>query len=96
MRISPERRIRSLTKSLTWRIVAVVVLFIVSYLLTSDMPKASAITVTFNLVQIVLYYFHERIWVRIEWGRKKSSMVWFWVCSGVLVALFLALFLFLK
>jgi len=96
MQVLTESRVRSLTKSLTWRIVGVVVLFIVSYLLTGDVPKASAITVTFNLVQIVLYYFHERIWVRIEWGRKKSSMVWFWVCSGVLVALFLALFLFLK
>lgn len=96
MRALTESRVRSLTKSFTWRIIAAVVLFIVSYLLTEDVPKASAITIIFNLVQIVLYYLHERAWVRIEWGRKKSSMVWFWVCLGALIALFIILFLFLE
>lgn len=73
-----------------------VVLFIVSYLLIRDVPKASAITIIYNLVQIMLYYFHERAWIKIRWGRKKSPMGWFWVCLGALIALFLILFLFLK
>lgn len=96
MQASTESRVRSLTKSFTWRIVGVVVLFIVSYLLTGDVPQASAITIIFNLIQIVLYYFHERAWIRIEWGRKKGSMVWLWTCLGALITLFSVLFLFLK
>jgi uncharacterized membrane protein len=95
MQASTESRARSLAKSFTWRIVGVVVLFIVSYLLTENVPRASAITLIFNSIQIVLYYFHERAWMRSEWGRKKGSMVWLWVYLGALITLFLVLFLFL-
>lgn len=91
--MSPESRARSLTKSFTWRIVVVIVLFLVTYFLTGDVPRASAITIIFNLIQIVLYYFHERVWARIEWGKRGGSMIWFWVCLGALVASFLVAFL---
>jgi len=29
------------------------------------------VTITFNIIQFILYYFHERLWLKTKWGRKK-------------------------
>jgi uncharacterized membrane protein len=84
-----DSRIRSITKSITWRITGIWVLLALGYIITGSWEKASAISITFHLVRIVLYYVHERLWLRTKWGiSNPTNMVWFWVSVVGLVLSF--------
>ena len=65
---------RSWIKSLTWRIVGVIILGAISYAITRDWSKTTTITVIFHVVRLILYYFHERLWEVISWGRIKHPL----------------------
>lgn len=58
-----ETKTRSIVKAITWRVVAT----IIAYLWVG---LEAAIII--NIVQTIAYYFHERVWVHIDWGRNKS------------------------
>ena len=68
-----ESRKRSMVKALTWRLWAIIVLGSISYLMTNDVTESVKITVTFNVIQVFLYFVHERIWNKIKWGKANSS-----------------------
>ena len=59
---------RSLVKTLTWRIIAEIDTFAVSYLITGSMKWSLAIVGIESTTKTVLYYIHERAWGRIAWG----------------------------
>ena len=61
---------RSLLKSITWRVVAVLVTFLVGAIMTGNIEFALSLSLVSNLVNFILYYLHERVWLRIKWGRK--------------------------
>jgi adenylylsulfate kinase len=65
-----ESRRRSIVKAITWRVWAILVLAVISYLLTYNVAKSLGITVIFNAIQTVVYFVHERFWNRIHWGRR--------------------------
>lgn len=56
-------------KSLTWRIVGVVLLSGIAWMVTHNWKEMTIITIVFHSIRMVLYYFHERIWLRVKWGR---------------------------
>ncbi len=60
---------RSFVKATTWRLVAIIVLAIVSYVVTGKWEEVTAITLLYHSIQIAAYYFHERVWERISWGK---------------------------
>jgi uncharacterized membrane protein len=64
-----ETRKRSVVKSIVWRFICVVVSIVTSYLLIARWDVAIAIGGAYNVITMVLYYFHERIWNIIKWGR---------------------------
>jgi uncharacterized membrane protein len=61
---------RSLVKSLTWRIVALITTFISIYIVSGELSVAWLGTLLTNFVNFILYYVHERIWNKTSWGRK--------------------------
>jgi uncharacterized membrane protein len=61
---------RSWGKSVTWRLVAVISTFFVGYFMTSSWQFATSLTIISNLINFVLYYMHERIWLQVRWGRE--------------------------
>ena len=65
-----ETRKRSIIKSISWRIICIVVSIIIAFILTNELDIAATIGTVYNIVTMVLYYFHERIWNRIKWGGK--------------------------
>ncbi len=65
-----ETRKRSIAKSIVWRIICILVSIVVSYLLTSRWDIAIAIGSIYNIITMVLYYFHERMWNSIKWGKQ--------------------------
>jgi len=62
---------RSLAKAITYRILILVLDFTVVYLLTGRVEVAFGFMLISNIYTSVAYYFHERIWNRIGWGRKE-------------------------
>ena len=67
-----ETRKRSLVKSIIWRIICIAVSIITAYFLTRKVDLSVAIGTTYNAITMVLYYFHERLWNRLEWGKQKD------------------------
>jgi uncharacterized membrane protein len=64
-RITPRQ---SLVKSVTWRFVAALDTFAVSYLITGRFTSASSIVGAEVLTKTVIYYGHERAWSHVRWG----------------------------
>ena len=65
-----ESHKRSLLKSITWRVIAFSVTFLIVYLFIKKPLEAGGIAVITNLINIIAYYIHERIWIKINFGRK--------------------------
>ncbi len=64
-----ETHLRSWAKSSSWRITGIVILGGISYAFTRDWKETTWITVLFHTLRFVLYYFHERWWSTISWGK---------------------------
>lgn len=63
---------RSLVKAISWRLIAVVVTSSVAWAVTSEITLAAAIGVFDSVIKIGAYYFHERLWNRVTYGKIKS------------------------
>ena len=66
-----ETRKRSVVKSLSWRIICIIVSIITAYILTGKLDVSIAIGTVYNAITMILYYFHERFWNMLEWGKQK-------------------------
>lgn len=64
------KKSRSLAKSLTWRVVALLTTFITLYALSKDINMATLATIITNGVNFVAYYYHERVWNSVSWGKE--------------------------
>lgn len=64
-----EKPIRSVAKALSWRVVGTLDTLIVSYILTNKISVAASIASVDFLTKMVLYFFHERIWNAVKWGK---------------------------
>ena len=62
-------RKRSLAKAFSWRVLASTDTFLISWLITGKLFWAGTITLLEILTKTLLYYFHERGWDKIKWGR---------------------------
>ncbi len=67
--IASEKPLRSIVKALSWRVVGTVDTLLVSYFLTGKIALAASIASVDFLTKLVLYFFHERIWNKIKWGK---------------------------
>ena len=61
---------RSFTKSLSYRIFGTLSSFAVVYAITHKGSLSALIAFWETIVKVAIYYWHERIWDRIQWGRK--------------------------
>lgn len=73
-----DTRKRSWAKSITWRLIGIAIMppiiLYAARLFDNDAAKIALwSTVVFHGVRIVLYYFHERMWLRIKWGNGDKT-----------------------
>jgi uncharacterized membrane protein len=61
-----DKPVKSLLKSITWRIVGTIDTMTISYILTGKLTIALSIGSVEVLTKTILYYFHERIWAHIH------------------------------
>ena len=64
-----ERPIRSVAKTVSWRIIGTLDTFLISYLLTGEVVVAASIASIDFITKMFLYFFHERLWNKINWGK---------------------------
>jgi uncharacterized membrane protein len=64
-----DKTSRSVWKTVSWRIIATLDTVIISYLITDSLEFAVAIGGVEIVTKIFLYYFHERAWNKISFGR---------------------------
>ncbi|HTA26535.1 MAG TPA: DUF2061 domain-containing protein [Bacteroidia bacterium] len=60
---------RSIVKSLSYRLVIIVLDFTTVYIFTGQVKLAIGFMLISNVYTTIAYFFHERIWDKIKWGR---------------------------
>ena len=66
-----ESHYRSIAKALSWRLLATSVTFTVAWIFTGRFDLAVEIGVVDSLIKLGVYYSHERLWIRVKFGRLK-------------------------
>ena len=61
---------RSVAKSVSWRILGTLDTILISWIVTGNTSVAFSIGGIELVTKIVLYFFHERLWNIIKWGKK--------------------------
>jgi len=72
---APESHPRSLVKAVSWRIVGSIDTFVLSWIITGKLKFAVSIAGVETITKIAIYYFHERAWDLVPWGRGKTITV---------------------
>ncbi|MCK0156030.1 DUF2061 domain-containing protein [Cellulophaga sp. F20128] len=67
--IQSESPKRSIVKSISWRIVGTIDTVIISWFVTGALTLAFSIGLIELVTKMALYFFHERIWNSIKWGK---------------------------
>ena len=65
-----ESNKRSLIKTISWRLTGSSATFIITYLIAGDFAIAGTVAVIQIIANTLLYYVHERVWNKINWGRE--------------------------
>jgi uncharacterized membrane protein len=61
---------RSLAKAVSWRVTGTIDTFVICWIITGEPLIASGIAFTEIMTKILLFWFHERVWNRISWGKN--------------------------
>jgi uncharacterized membrane protein len=67
-----ETRKRSFAKSISWRILAGFITAGVALAMTGQLEFAAKIGLVDTTVKLLIYFLHERIWNKINYGRVTT------------------------
>ena len=67
-----ETKKRTIAKMITYRISAWLFTIIWTYIFTKDISKATGFATILHILLSIDYYIHERIWLKIKWGRTDG------------------------
>lgn len=67
-----ETHLRSVTRSVLWRIMGILLLALITYIVTHNWIVTSLITVLHHVIFIGVYYLHERFWLKVKWLRTSK------------------------
>jgi len=68
-----ETHARSLAKAISWRVTGTLDTMIISLVITGSFKLAAAIGFTEVATKSVLYYLHERAWLKVPLGRRRPA-----------------------
>lgn len=68
--VASEKPIRSVVKAISWRVLGTIDTMLVSlYVTNGEVGTSTAIASIDFVTKMILYFFHERVWNIIKWGR---------------------------
>ena len=68
-----DKHYRSLIKGVSWRITGSIDTLIISFFVTRKLSWALSIMSVEFFTKVALYYFHERVWEKLSFGRVKEA-----------------------
>ncbi|MCW8896214.1 DUF2061 domain-containing protein [Sulfurimonas sp.] len=68
-----EKAYRSVVKTISWRAVGTLDTIVISYLITGSLTMAASIGSIELITKMILYYYHERAWNKMSFGRYKAT-----------------------
>ena len=68
-----ETNKRSITKMITYKLSVLIEGSLVTYLITGNLELSILLQSTKQFIMLFAYYFHERIWDKISWGRNIND-----------------------
>jgi len=66
---------RSLLKTISWRLAATLTTVLVVYIFTGEIALSLGIGSLEALSKTALYYLHERLWEGISWGKHPLTRI---------------------
>jgi adenylylsulfate kinase len=77
--ISQDTHTRTILKTISWRFAATLTTIVIVLIFTGQIKLAFSVGGVGVVAKLILYFFHERIWNRIHFGRKKITpfVLWF-------------------
>jgi uncharacterized membrane protein len=66
---------RSMSKTATWRIMASLDITLLTWFFTGNLATAISIGGLEIITKLILYFFHERAWSRVQYGIEKNPAV---------------------
>lgn len=85
VKVTKDSPQRSILKAISWRFVASGSTFIISFTIFTQTTETafgeivgavSLITAVDIIAKLLLYYFHERLWTNIQWGKSWRRRAW--------------------
>lgn len=64
---------KSFIKGISWRVLGTIDTFLIAFFFTGHSFAASQIAAFEVITKIALYYFHERVWERVMWGKLDRT-----------------------
>ncbi|MDA3871557.1 MAG: adenylyl-sulfate kinase [Candidatus Marinimicrobia bacterium] len=79
-----ETHARSVIKSISWRFWASLTTIALVLLFVGEIKAALSVGITEVVAKLILYFFHERTWDKIRFGKKEIQplILWFTGLSG--------------
>lgn len=68
-----EEKKRTLTKALTWQAIGFVLMTAINYLYMGNLRDGVGLSTLLTLMGLFSYYWHERVWSQISWGRLSDD-----------------------
>lgn len=70
-----DRPMKSIAKSITWRVIASATTFLLARFIFREDPaateKATIVACAEAAIKMLLYFLHERAWNAVRWGRMR-------------------------
>lgn len=67
-----DKPYRSIVKAISWRTTGTLDTIILSFIITGKIKLALSIGALELITKTTLYYFHERLWNKIKFGKTKE------------------------
>ena len=68
-----ETKWRSIAKALSWRFIATLITSFLVWILTGELEFAAKVGLLYTTLKLFVYFFHERIWLKIRFGKTAKQ-----------------------
>ena len=68
-----ETKKRTITRMFTYRVTALIFTIIWTYMFTGNFLNSTGFAIALHFLLSIDYYIHERIWLKIKWGKLKNG-----------------------
>lgn len=80
--MTKDSKARTILKTITWRVTATLTTTLLVFIFTGHIRTAIEVGLMEMIAKLLFYYFHERLWDRIKFGKMEVPPLVLWI-SGI-------------